>query len=161
MKKSVYIETSVISYLAARPSRDLLASARQQMTVTWWQERRHAFALHVSELVLTEIEKGNPAAAKKRQEYVCGLPGLTITDEVIVLAERLVRDGGLPEKAADDALHVAVAAVNALDYLLTWNCRHIDNAETKPQIRTICMLAGYQCPEICTPEELMGRLDDE
>jgi hypothetical protein len=159
--KAVYLETSVFSYLTGRPSQDLLASARQQITARWWDDPCHRFELFVSPLVKTEAAKGNPEAAECRLSAMTGIPQLPVNAEVEQLAEKLILDGALPSAAADDAIYVAVAAVHRIDYLLTWNCRHIDNAEKKPAIRAVCAISGYLCPEICTPEELMGDVRDE
>lgn len=159
--KTVYVETSILSYLAARPSRDLLAAARQQLTERRWHDHRHRFDLFASVVVETEAGKGDPEAARHRLSAMSGIPALPVTDAVERLAEQLIEDGAVPATAADDALHVAIAAVHGMDYLLTWNCRHIDNAERKPAIRATCAAQGYPCPEICTPEELMGELSDE
>lgn len=155
--KKVYIETSIPSYLIARPSRDVRAAAWQQITGEWWDEARVGFQLFVSELTLVEAAAGSPEAAKKRLEAIEGLPELRIDAEVQELAERLIAEGGIPAKAEADALHVAIAAVHNIDYLLTWNCRHIDNATKKPVIRSICERAGYRYPEICTPLELLSE----
>lgn len=155
--KKVYIETSIPSYLTARPSRDVRAAAWQQITGEWWDEARVGFQLFVSELTLVEAAAGSPEAAKKRLEAIEGLPELRIDAEVQELAERLIAEGGIPAKAEADALHVAIAAVHNIDYLLTWNCRHIDNATKKPVIRSICERAGYRYPEICTPLELLSE----
>jgi hypothetical protein len=157
MKKPIiYIETSIISYLGARPSSDLITAASQQVTSQWWEERRGFYNIVTSALVVTESSDGNPVAAQKRLGFLKNIPILTITEEVLKLSEILTRRGGaLPKKAQADALHIAVAAVHYADYLLTWNCRHIDNPETKPLVRKICDLQGYSCPEICTPFELM------
>jgi len=154
--KTVYVETSIFGYLTGRPSRDLLASARQQITDRWWHDHRQRFELFVSPVVETEAGKGDPEAAKLRLSAMAGIPRLAVNAEVERLAERLIREGAVPETATEDAVHVAVTAVHRIDYLLTWNCRHIDNAEKKPAIRAVCAIAGYPCPEICTPEELMG-----
>jgi hypothetical protein len=159
--KTVYLETSIFGYLTGRRSRDLLASARQQITELWWHEHRDRFELFVSPVVETEASKGDPDAADRRLSAMMGIPQLAVNAEVERLAEQLVRDGAVPEVATEDAVHVAVAAVHRIDYLLTWNCRHIDNAEAKPAIRAICVALGYPCPEICTPEELMGGASDE
>jgi predicted nucleic acid-binding protein len=161
MKPKVYIETTIVSYLTARPSRDAVVVARQQVTSAWWRTRRGKFQLFVSRAVLAEVRQGDAEAAARRIEAMRDIPWLEVTVEAVSLGERLIREGGLPAKATDDALHVALAAVHAMDYLLTWNCKHIDNAEMKPTMRTICMLAGHPCPEICTPEELMGGTTDE
>ncbi len=156
MGNRVYIETSVISYLTARPSRQILAAAWQQTTQEWWDNRRTRFRLFTSELVFAEAGQGDPVAAGKRIGKLEGIPNLEVTDDVIVLAKKLVSDGALPAEAVDDAMHIAVSAVHGMDYLLTWNCSHLDNAEMKPLIRSVCAVAGYRCPEICTPQELMG-----
>jgi predicted nucleic acid-binding protein len=154
--KSVYIETSIISYLTARPSRDLLAAAHQQVTGEWWAQHRGRFELFVSPLVELEAARGDTDAARRRIEVLVGLNVLEIVDEAYELASALIAGGALPPAAQDDATHISLAAVHNMDYLLTWNCRHIDNAETKPIVRSICATRGYTCPEICTPEELMG-----
>jgi len=155
-KQSVYIETSVVSYLTARPSRNLVVAAWQSATVTWWEERRQLFDLYLSGVVLREVAKGDPVAAARRQEALTGLNTLVLDEETKRLVQNLMNAGALPREAMDDAFHLAVAAVNKINYLLTWNCRHIDNAEMKPLMRTVCAEAGHRCPEICTPQELMG-----
>jgi predicted nucleic acid-binding protein len=158
--KSVYIETSVVSYLTARPSRDLLAAAHQQVTRDWWDGQRARFEVFISPLVEQEARRGDPAAAQRRVEVLRGLVMLEVVEEAYDLATALISEGALPSAAEDDATHIALAAVHGIDYLLTWNCRHIDNAETKPVLRSICATRGYACPEICTPEELMGEEDE-
>jgi predicted nucleic acid-binding protein len=160
MNKRVYIETSVISYLAARPSRNILAAAWQQVTLDWWEKKRPQFDLFMSELVLNEVKRGDPDAVQKRIEKLQGIPDLEITNEVVALAKKLVDESALPREAMDDAIHIAIAAFHGMDYLLTWNYRHLDNAEKKPLIRSICAIAGYRCPEICTPQEFLGEEDN-
>ncbi len=154
--KTVYVETSILSYLTARPTRDLLAAARQQMTREWWDTCRMRFDLFVSPLVEQEVQRGDPDAARRRVEALGDIQTLEIVEEAYELAFALISGSALPASAQDDATHIALAAVHGMDYLLTWNCRHIDNAETKPVIRSVCASNGYACPEICTPEELMG-----
>ena len=161
MGKRVYIETSVISYLVGRPSRNMLVAAWQQATQEWWDEQRSRFDLFTSQIVLAEVGRGDPQLAQRRTEKLEGIPDLEVTDGVIALAQRLVGDGALPPGAVADAMHVAVAAVHDMDYLLTWNCRHLDNAERKPLVRSVCAVVGYRCPEICTPQELMGEQENE
>jgi predicted nucleic acid-binding protein len=156
MKPKVYIETSVISYLTSRPTNQITAAAWRQATLDWWSFQRSRFDLFVSELVVEESEQGNPEAAQRRLDAMNEIPRLAVTNGVSELADALLNDGALPGVASDDAMHVAVAAWHGVDYLLTWNCRHIDNAEKKPVIRKVCALKGYTCPEICTPLELMG-----
>jgi predicted nucleic acid-binding protein len=154
--KTVYVETSVVSYLTALPARDLLVAAWQSATHHWWRTRRSAFELCTSQLVLDEATAGHPEAAERRLRCLADIPILPIADAASDLAVSLLKEGALPEKAADDALHLAIAAYHGVDYLLTWNCRHLDNAEMKPVMRSVCTIRGYACPEICTPLELMG-----
>lgn len=158
---TVYIETSVISYLTARPSPALVAAAHQQVTREWWDHHRHRFDQFISQLVLEEAARGDPDAAARRLTAIEGLAVLEATQSAAKLVDLLISDGALPSIARDDATHVAIAAVHHIDYLLTWNCRHIDNAEAKPMIRSVCAVHGFVCPEICTPEELMGGRPDE
>jgi len=152
----VYIETSVMSYLVARASRNVLAAAWQQVTQQWWDNRRSRFDLFTSQLVMAEAGQGYPDAAQRRCEQLKGIPDLEVTDDVVALAKKLVGEGALPREAMDDAMHVAVAAVHGVDYLLTWNCRHIANAELSPALRRIVKEFGLDLPVLCTPEELMG-----
>ena len=161
MKKSVYIETSIASYLTARPSRDVRAAAWQQITAQWWDEAKDHYELFTSALVFAEASDGHPEAAARRLEALQGIAELVIDEEIQVFSEKLIAKGGIPEVAKADALHVAVASVHGMDYLLTWNCRHIDNATRKPIIRAICAASGYSYPEICTPMELLPEYDDD
>ena len=156
MKKfSVYIETSIVSYLAAKPSRDLLIAACQQITSEWWENKRNEYDLFTSELVVAEASAGDPNVAAKRLKLLQEVSELKITDDVRQIADTLIGQGALPDKAQADALHIATATVHGIDYLLTWNCRHIDNPATKPLVRKVCSAKGYLCPEICTPIEIM------
>lgn len=161
MKKSVYIETSIPSYLTARPSRDVRAAAWQQITTEWWDTARQDYEIFTSGLTMIEAAARNPDAAERRLAVLREIPELKIDEEVQELAELLISEGGIPTSAEADALHVAVAAVHRIDYLLTWNCRHIDNAAKKPIIRSICIGAGYPYPEICTPMELLPEKDED
>lgn len=154
MGQSVYIETSIVSYLTARPSRDVRAAAWQQITNQWWEDVRIGYDLFTSELVIVEASAGHPEAAARRLKALQGISELLITNEVKELADSLISKDGFPATAGADALHVAIAAVHHIDYLLTWNFRHIDNAVKKPVIRSICIESGYPYPEICTPMEL-------
>jgi predicted nucleic acid-binding protein len=156
MKPKVYVETSVISYLASRPSRDLIVAAHQKITYDWWQCRER-FDLYVSELVVDEANAGNAEAARERQVFLAGLPLLAVNEAVILLAQRLVADQALPSKAAQDAVHLAIAAVNRAEYLVTWNCRHLANATMRARIEAVCEASGLPAPIICTPEELLGE----
>jgi len=161
MKNTIYLETTIFSYLTSRPSKNIVAAAWQQLTYDWWTSQKDKFDLYISELVVAEAERGDPEAAERRLAQIHKLPALSITEEAIAFADKLVKQGAVPVKAADDAMHIAVAATHGIDYLLTWNCRHIDNAEAKPLIRQVCNESGYESPEICTPQELTGGNDDE
>ncbi|MEN6426965.1 MAG: type II toxin-antitoxin system VapC family toxin [Phycisphaerales bacterium] len=154
-KPSVYIETSIIGYLTARPSPGLLAAARQQITVYWWENRRAGFDLFTSEVVMLESRSGDPDAIARRLDVLRGITELVLTDRAKELARMLVAQKAIPTKAQADALHVATAAVHRMDYLLTWNCRHINNPEIKPLVRRVCESLGIACPEICTPLEIV------
>jgi predicted nucleic acid-binding protein len=158
MASKLYVETTVLGYLTARPTRDLVAAARQQVTREWWAGPRHRFELYVSELVLAEAAAGDPEAASRRIEAVAGLPLLEVTATVTGLAAELTRRVRLPARAAADAVHVALAAAHGVEYLMTWNLRHIANAELRPPIEAACRVAGFAPPVIATPDELMGGL---
>ncbi len=157
MKAKIYVETTIPSYLAARPSRDLLVSAHQQITRAWWESRRFAFDLYASELVLQEIRVGDVLLATRRRDLLADVPLLALNDEILNLAEELVVEGPIPRKAAGDAAHIAIATVYGCEYLLTWNCRHIANAELHRAMRPVIERYGYELPSLCTPEELMGE----
>lgn len=156
MKESVYLETTIISYLTAWLSRDLIRAAHQQITQEWWQRRRNDFELFVSEFVINESSAGDKDAAEKRLEALEGISLLDVNLEVEDLAKKLIEEKALPAKAVTDALHIAVASVHNIDYLLSWNCRHIANAELQSAIQKVCEENGKKCPKICTPEELLG-----
>jgi len=132
-----------------------MAAAWQQLTTQWWDVARHRYELFTSELVFVEASRGESDGAARRLAYLKGIPTLKADEKIEVLAECLIAEGAMPPSAEADALHVAIAAVHGIDYLLTWNCRHIDNAELRPLLRFVCDLAGYRCPEICTPLELL------
>ena len=153
--KSVYIETSIPSYLTGRPSRDVRVAAWQQITNQWWEQEKDRYELYISELVVREASAGNKEAAQRRLDSLRSITELVIDSEMESLATKLIIADGFPEVAEIDALHVAIAAVQSIDLFLTWNCRHINNAETKPIMRSVCLKAGYTCPEICTPQELL------
>jgi len=159
MRAKIYIETTIPSYLAASPGRDLLAAAHQQITRDWWESRRMQFDLYASELVLTEVRMGDSQAASRRLEIMSGIPLLPVSSEILELAEHLIAEGAIPRKAARDAGHIAFATVYGCEYLLTWNCRHIANAELQRTIRRVVENLGYEIPGLCTPEELMGDLE--
>lgn len=151
----VYIETSVPSYLTARSNKDIRVTANQNSTKEWWDTQRTYFDLFISEFVLAEAGLGDPKAAEKRLAAISEIPVLMATDDVKILARALINRGSIPSKAELDAYHIAIAAVNGVDYLLTWNCTHIANAVMRPKIESICRQLGFEPPIICTPLELM------
>ena len=155
MKAKVYIETTVVSYLTAWRSPQLMMAAHQEATRTWWDEQKDSFDVFISKAVIEEASAGDSDAAQRRLEVLKDIPELDITDEARDLAKMLIANTPLPEKAQIDALHIAVATVHGMDYLLTWNCRHIANATYRHQIDAVCESAGYQAPILCTPLELM------
>jgi len=157
MKPTVYIETSVVSYYISRPSRDLITVARQQVTREWWEETRQQFDAYISALVLEEAKGGDTSASEKRLEALAGMPVLKVSDEAENLAEILVSSGPIPEEHSEDALHIALATVNGMDFLLTWNFSHINNAQMKSKIIKVTERHGYECPIICSPDELLGE----
>ena len=149
----VYIETSFVSYLVARPSRDLIRAARQQITIEWWGKERPKHGLFASEVALQEAQQGDPAEVTKRLAILSGLPLLDVTESAEQLADLLIKRHALPQQAAVDALHIAVATAHGMDYLLTWNCKHIANLALRAAIEKTCRAAGYEPPAIGTPEE--------
>jgi hypothetical protein len=155
MKPSVYIETTIPSYLTAWRSPELVMAANQEATRKWWDESRAKFELFTSQLVIGEISNGDPEAVKRRIAVVENLPELALTDKAEALAAKLLLGAALPQKAKADALHIGIATVHGMDYLLTWNCTHIANAIMRPKIESICRAAGYEPPVICTPPELV------
>lgn len=157
MAPKIYLETTIISYLAARPSKDLITAAHQQVTRDWWQNRRRDFDLFSSQLVIQESSAGDAVVAQTRLQLLSDISLVHVNVDCVSLARALVERGPIPEKAAVDALHIAIATVHGMDYLLTWNCKHIANAEMQTAVNRICRSAGYEPPVICTPEELSGN----
>ena len=155
MKPKVYLETTIPSYLTGRPSRDVVTAAHQQITRAWWDTRRHAFDLFISQMVLDEAGAGDPEAAAHRLAVLTPLSLLNPHEEEVELAQTLIEHIPLPVSAAADALHIAIAVVNGMDYLLTWNCTHIANAALRARIEAVCRSKGFEAPIICTPEELL------
>jgi len=155
MKPTVYIETSVISYLTAQMSRDLVVAAHQQLTADWWQQALPQFEPFVSSVVLEEIAKGDPEAANKRKTSVATFGILEVSTDVRDLAEQYFTAIDLPERARADAYHLALAVRHGMDYLVTWNCTHIAGGKVKWIVQRINAERGIGTPIICTPEELM------
>jgi hypothetical protein len=156
MADRVYIETTIVSYLTVRPSRDVVIAGHQQVTHEWWNNHSANYELCVSQLVLDEASVGDAQAAQERLILLQPMLVLETAPESLELARSLLAAGALPAKAAGDALHIAVAATKAIPFLLTWNCRHLANAAMRPMIETVCSAEGFKAPIICTPEELLG-----
>lgn len=155
--ESVYLETTFISYLVARPSRDLLVAAHQQSTQEWWAERRRDFECCVSQVVIDEASLGDPQEVEKRMKIIGELSALEVTAEAESLAQAILSSRVMPPQAVRDAAHVAVATLHNIDYLLTWNCKHLANAQLIRRLSEVCDSLGRRIPVICTPEELMGE----
>ena len=153
----VYLETSFIGYLTSGPSRDPIVADHQQTTRQWWRTRRFEFELYVSQRVIDEAGAGDEAAARGRLAVLNELTLLDLSEEVMQLADELVADGPFPKTAVADAVHVAAATIHGIDFLLTWNCRHIANAQIARAAAIICSNKGYEFPRLCTPEQLMGE----
>ena len=157
MKPKVYIETSVVSYLTARPSRDVVALGRQEVTRHWWETRRQGFSLVISPLVIEEAQQGDAGHARARLEALAGIPSAAVSREARAIASALLKEGALPAKAALDALHIAIAGVHETQYLLTWNFRHIANAQMRLKIETTLRRFDINPPLLCTPDQLLGE----
>jgi hypothetical protein len=155
VKPKVYLETTIPSLLTAWPSRDVLIAGQQQATRDWWKDRRQHYQLFISGLVLIESRRGDVAAAEDREKVLAGCKVLEYSEAAQKLAREILAKHLLPAKAAVDAAHIAVAAVHEMDFLLTWNCRHIANAAIVDKVRAACADKGYAPPVICTPMELM------
>ena len=154
MSSTVYIETSIVSYLTARPTRDLIAASRQEIAYTWWQQEREKYQLYTSTVVIQEAAAGDSVASGKRLKVLETIPALELSLAAKTLAGLLL-DGPIPKNAAEDAYHIGIAAANGIDYLLTLNFKHIANATMRYDIVSICAQAGYECPIICTPQAML------
>jgi predicted nucleic acid-binding protein len=157
MRPRVYLETTVVSYLTAWPSRDVVVAGHQQVTREWWSSCQERFEYVISALVLREASAGDAQAAADRLAVLKQLTVLTTTSEALALAKKLVDDGAIPQNVPEDALHLAVAASSGVEYLVTWNYRHLANATMRRQIAECCQEAGFASPIICTPEELVEQ----
>jgi len=153
---SVYLETSIVSYLRERASSQIVAAARQVHTRRWWTRERDQYELFVSRFVLDEASLGSEDLAAARLEALKDIPLLELSDPVFTLGTELLKQAALPEKARVDALHIATAAVHGMDYLLTWNCKHIANARLVPRVNLVITDQGYAVQYICTTEELLS-----
>ncbi len=156
MTETVYIETSILGYLTARSTKNLIIAANMEITRDWWELRRSAFTLYTSEAVLNEVAQGDSEIAAQRLEILHDFPLLALNQDVQSLAAQILARSNLPPKAEVDAIHIATATVHGMDYLLTWNCRHIANAQIQGKLAEISLDFGYVLPILCTPNELMG-----
>jgi predicted nucleic acid-binding protein len=156
MSETIYIETSIIGYLTARPSRNVIIVANAEVTKEWWDMRRSSFNLFISLAVLKEVSQGDPQIASQRLEILRNFPILELNQSVLDLAEQFLQRSNLPAKADVDAIHIAVATVHGMDYLLTWNFKHIANAQIQRKLAEISLDFGYELPILCTPYELLG-----
>ena len=156
MSETVYIETSILGYLTARPSRDLVVAANIEITREWWDTRRSDFQLYSSQAVVKETSQGDAQMASERLEIIRDLVLLDLDQSVFDLAERFLGRSSLPAKADVDAIHIAAATIHGMDYLLTWNCKHIANAQIQKKLAEISLDFGYELPILCTPYELLG-----
>ncbi|MFM8297472.1 MAG: type II toxin-antitoxin system VapC family toxin [Microcystis aeruginosa] len=156
MSETVYIETSILGYLTARPSRDIVVAANIEVTREWWNTRRGDFQLYSSQAVVKETSQGDVVIASQRLEILANLSLLDLNQAVLDLAEQFLERSNLPAKADIDAVHIAVATVHGMDYLLTWNCKHIANAQIQGKLAEISLDFGYELPILCTPYELLG-----
>jgi len=155
-KRTVYVETSVVSYLTSRPSRDILVAAHQQLTNEWWHDIMPVYyAPFISEVVLEEASRGDPEAAARRLDALRGIPSVGLLPEVDGLAEIYLQRLPIPDKARIDAIHIAVAVVHILDYVVSWNCAHIAGGEIRRKLHQVNTELSLHTPVICTPEELM------
>ena len=154
-REKVYIETSIISYLCARPSRDLIVSANQELTLEWWDNKRSQYDCYISEFVMDEISAGDPDAAAKRIQSADGIPFLLVNEVVGDLQVQIIQGLNLPKSIATDAAHIAIAVVHSMDYLLTLNCTHIANPYWQHKLRGIITAQGFEMPEMCTPRGLL------
>ncbi|MEQ1605982.1 MAG: type II toxin-antitoxin system VapC family toxin [Pyrinomonadaceae bacterium] len=162
-KPKLYIETSILSYLTARRSRDLFIEANQRLAAEFWNNHRKRFQLFVSDIVIREISRGDAVMAKLRLEAAKGIPLIEADDHARKMAGEIIRRGILPEKAFIDASHIAVCCVHEIDFLLSLNFRHIANAFIHRRIEDVCKEFGYEPPVICTLEQILekeNRIDD-
>ena len=157
----IYIESTIPSYIVARPARDLLQAARQQTSRDWWELKRQQHELFTSEIVLAEIGEGEAAMARQRLEVIAGIPVLRVNEQAENLTLQILGSGLLPADADRDAGHIALATIYEMDILLSWNCRHIANAAIQARLRKLAAQSGLTLPVLCTPDELTGEIYED
>jgi hypothetical protein len=154
-RPTVCLDTTIPSYLTARSRRNLLSVRRQRVTRIWWGRYRRCYELRVSYRVISEAFAGDPLYANQRARILDGIEFFDSSPQSEELATHLIGDGLLPGKARSDAEHIAIAAVHSVHYLLTWNCKHLANPRIARNVVRTCEQMGFECPKICTPEQLM------
>ena len=157
-RPSVYLDTSIPSYLTSRPARDWPLKRYQWVTCLFWNTHRSRFEMRISPLVMKEAKNGDPEAARLRVELIASLPSLEVLGDVERLCALILKRTGLPNSAEADAQHVAIAATHGIDFLATWNCKHLANPSITPKVAHACERAGFRSPEICTPEVILRRV---
>lgn len=160
-KQTIYLEATVPSFLTARPPNNLIVAGKQEVTRQWREHRKDMYTLYISELVLSESMRGDSNAVKRRVAVINDIPSLAIDEETIYLAKKIMEPVIIPPKSGADAAHIAIASRHGVDYLMTWNCTHIANAEILRRISFIVSESWYYLPIICTPDELFGCLEDD
>lgn len=156
MKQSIYIETSVVSYYVARPSKNIIVAGFQTVTYDFW-DRIDEFDVYISDVVIQESSKGDKNLSQKRLDMIKNFPVLEVDRDVTILAQELLNGKAIPENYPEDALHIALAARHGIETIVTWNFKHINNSFTRMIVRQIIENEDYDCPEICTPYELIGE----
>lgn len=154
---TVYVETSIIRYLRQKPGTQVVLAARQLLTHQWWNDERSHYQLVASQFVIDEASAGDPTLAAERLQLLAGIPLLPLDPVIVDIADEIMSRAILPEKARTDALHIATVAHHRIQYLLTWNCRHIANARILPRIHDVLIDLLIPVPVICTPEEMVGN----
>lgn len=160
-KPSIYVETSIFSYATARPSREILQLGKQMLSKDLFEKATKRYVLYISDLVIDELSQGDTNAARSRLDLASQFTSLHITDDVSSIVEALMKEKRFPAKAIEDAFHVAIAAANSIDYLLSWNCKHIVNPATMRLVQQSIERMGFKSPILCTPYEIMGETTDE
>ena len=155
-KKKVYVETTVVSDATALPTNNLALVGRQVATREWWNTASDRFDLYVSPVVRRGVANGDKSAVERRLAAIKDLPDAELTSHAATLAGQLVESKAVPEPYRDDAMHIAIAAVSGMDYLVSWNFKHITNAQMIPKIKAVCAANGFKCAEICTPQMLQS-----
>ena len=157
---TAYIETTIPSYYVARPSNSLLQAARQANTRAWWDSGCSGFDLYTSQETIDETARGEPVMAESRLALIRDLPMLEVSETAAALTRTLLAKGLIPTQAASDAIHIAVASAHGMDYLVTWNFKHIANPHIRERLRQVVLACDLMLPVICTPEELLNDETD-